>query len=184
MTLHTHAGPLPTHQYVWVEPNAIGDHGWLRAVWFGLTSFPGRAFGCHVLLECGAVYRNVPLHRLSSIKDAPPWTPAQAQTWDAYGYQFSLLEYPYLSSMNARARLQDGSEESGMYLFTLAPIGDAFSAAPSQSKEFYFLQLENGRFTAQPTNHLLVEDRSFTTALEWPKFLRRQNEWHSAEDSE
>ena len=184
MTLHTHAGPLPTHQYVWLDADAIGKHEPLRAVWFGLTSFPGRAFGCHVLLECGAVYRSVPLHRLSSIKDAPPWAPAQAQTWDAYGYQFSLLEYPYLSSMNARARLQDGSEESGMYLFTLAPVGDAFSAAPSQSKEFYFLQLESGRFTAQPTNHVLIEDRSFTTALEWPKFLRRQEGWHSAEDSE
>jgi hypothetical protein len=86
--------------------------------------------------------------------------------------------------MNCRVRLQDKSERRGMYLFTLAPVGDAFSAAPEQSKEFYFIQLENGRFTAQPTNHVLVEDRSFTTALEWPKFLRRQNEWHSAEDSE
>ena len=116
--------------------------------------------------------------------NAPPWTPAQAQTWDAYGYQFSILEYPYLSSMNARARLQDDSEQRGMYLFTLAPVGDAFSAAPSQSKEFYFLQLENGRFTAQPTNHVLIEDRSFTANIAWPTFLRRQDEWYSAEDSE
>lgn len=184
MTLHTHAGPLPTHQYVWVEPNAIGDHGWLRAVWFGLTSFPGRAFGCHVLLECGAVYRNVPLHQLASRNDVDePWTPAQAATWDCYGYQFSTIEYPFLQSMNCRARLQDKSERRGMYLFTVAPVGDAFSAAPEQSKEFYFIQLENGRFTAQPTNHVLIEDRSFTrTDMGWPDFLRRQEGWHSAED--
>jgi len=137
LTLHTHAGSLPTHKYVWIEPRAIGDHGWLRAVWFGLASFPGRAWGCHVMLESGAVYRNVPLHQLASHNDVDePWTPAQAQT-----------------------------------------------AAPEQSKEFYFIQLENGRFTAQPTNHVLVEDRSFTRKeMGWPDFLRRQEDWYSAED--
>lgn len=184
MTLYTHAGAFPAHQYVWVDANALGTHEPLRGVWFGLTCWPGRAFGCHVLLECGAVYRNVPLHQLGAVKNPPSWTPAQAQTWDAYGWQFSTLEYPYLASMNVKVRLQDGAKHDGAYLFTLAPVGDAFSAAPSQSKEFYFVQLINGRFTAQPTNHVLVEDRSFTTALEWPTFLRRQQDWYSAEDRE
>ena len=41
MTLYTHAGSLITHQYVWIEPEAIGKHGWIRGVWFGLTCFPG-----------------------------------------------------------------------------------------------------------------------------------------------
>lgn len=50
MTLHTAAGALPAHQYVLIEPNALGEHDWLRAVWFGLVSHPGRAWGCHVLL--------------------------------------------------------------------------------------------------------------------------------------
>jgi hypothetical protein len=184
MTLHTHAGPLPAHQYVWIDADAIGKHEPLRAVWFGLTSWPGRAFGCHVLLECGAVYRNVPLHQLAAVKDAPPWEPWQAATWDAYGWQFTTLEYPYLSSMNARVRLQDGAEHAGMYLFTLAPVGDAFSASPAQSKEFYFLQLENGRYTAQPTNQVLIDDRSWVDELKWPTFLKRQRDWHSAEDRE
>lgn len=180
--IYSHAGSLPEHQYVWIEPNAIGQHDWLQGVWFGLTCYPGRAFGCHVLLECGAVYRNVPLHQVASRNSAQPWAPAQAQTWDAYGYQFSMIEYPYLSSMNGRVRLRDKSEHRGHYLFTLVPIGDPFSAAPTQSKEFYFMQLECGRYTAQPTNHVLLEDRSFTTTIEWPRFLRRQNDWHSAEE--
>lgn len=105
MTLHTHAAPLPGHQYVWIDANAIGQHEPLRAVWFGLTSWPGRAFGCHVLLECGAVYRNVPLHQLASKPGAPAC-------------------------------------------------------------------------------QVLVEDRSWTTQIEWPTFLRRQSDWHSAEDGE
>ncbi len=182
--IYTHSGPLPAHKYVWVQPNACGEHDWLRAVWFGLTSFPGRALGCHVMLESGAVYRNVGLHQLAASKEADePWTPADAQTWDCYGYQFSVLEYPFLASMNARVRLQSRAEHRGMYLFTIAPVGDAFSAEPEQSKEFYVLQLENDRFTAQPTNHVLIEDRSFCNKdASWPTFLRRQSTWFSAED--
>jgi hypothetical protein len=180
--LFTHAGAMPRHQYAWVEPNALGEHDWLPCVWFVLTSYPGRAWGCHVLLECGAVYRNVPLHQLATRKDAEPWTPARAQTWDCYGWQFATIEYPFLASMNARVRLRDRTEHDGQYLFTAVPVGDAFSASPEQSKEFYFVALDNGRFTSQPTNHVLIEDRSFTRKLEWPTFLRRQTAVWSAED--
>jgi hypothetical protein len=183
MTLYTHSGALPAHRYIWVEPNAIGQHDWLRGVWFGLTSWPGRAWGCHVLLEGGAVYRNVPLHQLAHRKTDEPWRASDAATWDAYGWQFAALEYPYLSSMNAKVRLQDRREMAGEYWFTVSPVADAFSAVPEQSKEFYFCGLENGRITAQPTNHVLLEDKSFTSTLEWPKFLRRQTDWHSAEDN-
>lgn len=186
MTLYTHAGALPKHLYVRVQPNALGEHGWLDAVWFGLVSHPGRAWGCHVLLECGAVYRNVPLHHLAT-RDAVPehvWTPRQAQTWDCYGPHFSLIEYPYLSGLTARVRLQDKTEYVGQYLFTAVPIGDGFSDAPDQAKEFTFVALDNGRFTTQPTNHVLIEERSFTTKIEWPTFLRRQLHTYSAEDDE
>jgi hypothetical protein len=183
MTLYTHAGSLPRHLYVWIEPNAIGQHDWLRGVWFGLTSYPGRAWGCHVLLECGAVYRNVPLHKVASKHTDKPWSPADAQTWDAYGWQFSTIEYPYLMSNNVRVKLQDKRELRGEYLFTVVPVGDAFSASPEQSKEFYFCALENGRITAQPTNHVLIEDRSFTDELAWPKFLTRQTDWFSSEET-
>ena len=182
MTLSTHAGSLPAHRYVWVEPNAIGAHDWLRAVWFGLTSWPGRAWGCHLHLECGAIYRNVPLHRLAHFQTLEHWEASDAQTWDAYGWQFAALEYPYFAGNNVKARLQDGREFAGEYWFTVAPVGDAFSAAPEQSKEFYFCALENGRLTAQPTNRVLIEDRSFTTRLEWPTFLERQTDWFSSED--
>lgn len=180
--LYTAAGALPRHLYVYVQPNALGEHGWLRGVWFGLASFPGRAWGCHLLLESGAIYRNVPLHQLADSETESPWTPSQAQTWDAYGVQFSTIEYPYLAGCNARVRLQDRSEHGGTYLFTAVPLADGFSAVPEQAKEFYFCVLDNGRFTAQPTNQVLLEDKSFTSKLEWPKYLRRQTQTWSAED--
>lgn len=186
MSLYTHAGPLPAHQYVWIEPAAIGNVGWHPAVWFGLVSYPGRTWGCHVLLECGAVYRNVPLHQLAwrSDPESVEWRARDAQTWDCYGWGFSVIEYPFLASMNARARLQDSREEPGQYLFTAVPVGDAFSAEPAQAKEFYFLKLDCGRYTSQPTNQVLIDDKSFVEKLEWPQFLRRQRKVWSAEDAE
>ena len=177
MTLYTGSGALPKHQYVWVEPNTCGEHGWLRADWFGLSAWPGRACGCHVMLECGAVYRNVGLHQLAMSSAAVPWEPSDAATWDAYGWQFTTLEYPFLCGMQARVRLQNKSEHDGEYLFTAAPLGDGFSAEPEQSKEFYFIKLDNGRFTAQPTNHVLILDKSFNTEVAWPKLQRQTETW-------
>jgi hypothetical protein len=58
---------------------------------------------------------------------------------------------------------------------------DGFSLEPEQSKEFYFIQLNNGRFTAQPTNHVLVHDKSFVRDVTWPR-LKRQTETWSVDD--
>jgi hypothetical protein len=70
----------------------------------------------------------------------------------------------------------------GKYLFTVAPIGDGYSAYPEQAKEFCFIQLDNGRLTIQPTNHVVFRERSFTdNKLEFPSGLRRQTNVWSAE---
>jgi hypothetical protein len=180
--LYTHAGPIPEHQYVYIQPDSLGDHGWLPGIWFGISCYPGRAIACHVMLECGAVYRNAPLHALAWKEDCESvWNPSDAATWDAYGWQFSTLRYPFFSGMNGQVRLQSSQQHVGEYVFTLIPVGDGFSSEPSQSKEFYFFKLSNGRYTAQPTNRFLINDSSFVTKLEWPAYLRRQSGWHSSE---
>lgn len=184
MTIHSVSGPLTTHQYCLVQPNAIGQHGWLPVAWFGITSFPGRMWGCHVMLECGAIYRNVPLHHLATRETDILWSPANAQTWDCYGYNFSLIEYPFLQSRRVLARLRNKAEHMGRYIFTIAPVGDAWSAHPDQSKEFTVIALDNGRYTAQPTDRTLFQDLSFTTNIEWPQGLRRQTTIYSSEDIE
>lgn len=180
MTIYTTSAPLPKHLYVWIEPNAIGEHGWIQATWFGLVTRHGRTFGCNVLLECGAIYREVPLHKLAWRPDAITWTPREAQNWDCYGAQMSLLEYPYLTGVDAKARCAEAEYEGG-YLFTIVPYGDAWSAVPSQAKEFMVIKLDNGRFTAQPTNRLLFTERSFTTKIEWPTWLKPLDETWSSE---
>ena len=182
MTLYTKSGPLPTHKYVWVQPNAIGEHGWMKAIWFGLASYPGRAWGCHLLLECGAVYRNVPLHHIAASQHTVEgWTVSHAQTWNAYGWQFSTIEYPALASLSCNVRVNDKSILPGKYMFTAIPVADSYSAEPEQDKEFYFIQLDNGRYTAQPTNHILFNDKSFCENVDWPKNLKAQTKYWSAE---
>jgi hypothetical protein len=72
-------------------------------------------------------------------------------------------------------------DHPGPYLFTAVPIGDGFSDAPDQAKEFMFIWLDNDRLTIQPTNRVLFEDRSFTDASHGVPRLRLQSEIYSCE---
>lgn len=162
--MNTLIGSLPKHRYIWVDSQFTHREpvGMVPAVWFGLVSFPGRMWGCNVMLECGAVYRGVPPHAVAFREEgAAEWSDNEAQLWDCYGYEWSAVEYTYLRGLKCRALIH-GREEPGAYLFTVAPIGDGFSETPEQSKEFMFIELFNGRLTIQPTNKVLFEDRSFT----------------------
>lgn len=180
--MNTLVGPLPAHHYVYVDPAFVGLTGeMLPAVWFGLVSYPGRAWGCTVMLESGAVYRNLPPHALAFGLDPEPWTLAQAQTWDCYGLGWTALVYPYLDGLSARVRC-GGGECEGDYLFTVAPVGDPFSAYPDQAKEFTFLRTVGDRLTIQPTNQVLFREASFTAPdAAWPTGLRRQTAVYQVE---
>lgn len=171
------SGSLPRHYYVWVDSSFLrpNGEGFEPAVWFGLHSHPGRAWGCHVLLECGAFYRGLPPHSIafSPEPDQRHWTLKQAQVWDCYGRDFSLLVYDYLDGL--RVTVKGGG--TGEYLFTAAPQGDAFTQHPSQSKEFMFIRTTGDRLTIVPTNNLLFEERSFTVDQGWPHLKRSEEVW-------
>jgi hypothetical protein len=181
MTICTASGSLPRHLYVKVDASFVSDEpGWFEAVWFGVHAHVGRAWGCTVMLECGAVYRNLPPHALAFCDDPPPWTIKQAQLWDCYSPHFSAVEYTYLQNMGCVAKVE-GQDLPATYLFTLVPFGDGFTADPQQDKEFMFLQTDDGRLTIQPTNRVRFIDKSFTVGGDWPR-LRVQSETYSCED--
>jgi hypothetical protein len=75
----------------------------------------------------------------------------------------------------------DDQEHEGEYLFSVAPVGDAFSAAPDQGKEFTFVRLDNGRLTIQPTDYVLFQEKSFTSVEGWPRGMKRSSEVWSCE---
>jgi len=169
---------LPIHKYVWVDSSFIrkAGTGFEPAVWFGLVSIYGRAWGLNVMLECGAIYRNLPPHAVAFRKDPEPWAITDAQMWDCYADRFQLHEYAYLRDMTVKTK-----NDIGTYLFTAAFIDDAFTRMPEQGKEFSFIELENGRLTIQPTNRILFEDRSFTIDTGPPKDIVTQTEVWSCE---
>jgi hypothetical protein len=183
--MNTFLGSLPKHQYVWVDTTFTHREpvGFAPAVWFGLVSHPGRMWGCNVLYENGAIYRNLPLHALAHRPDADKdWCAELSQRWNCYGTGWSATEYTYLKGYKCNARCAADVSVLGHYLFTVAPVGDGFSESPDQSKEFTFVKLINGRFTVQPTDYLLFEDRSFTHHnWEWPTCFKRQTETYSCE---
>lgn len=179
--METASASLPQHQYVWVDKSFIrkGAAGFEPAVWFALHSHPGRAWGCHVMLECGAVYRGLPPHALAfSESPEATWAVTDAQLWDCYGWQFSLLRYTYLTGLQARTK-------KGLlcdYLFTAVPLEDGFSEHPSQSKEFMFMRTSGGRLVILPTNELRFIDKSFTVESEWPKLKLSDTVWSCEEE--
>lgn len=177
--MNTGSASLPHHQYVWVDRSFIreGGTGFEPAVWFGLHSHPGRAWGCHVMLECGAVYRGLPPHALAFSAKPDDWTLPQAEMWDCYGWEFSLLSYTFLAGLQAVTK--DGVLCD--YLFTAVPIGDAYSAHPSQSKEFMFMRTKGERLVILPTNGLRFIDKSFTTEGERSRLKLSDTVWSCEE---
>jgi hypothetical protein len=181
-------GPLPRHLQVFVRRRFIedsvkpGEPQMTRAIWFGLVSQPSRAWGCTVVLEYGAIYRNLPLHAIAFREDAPDIELHECQHWDCYGYGWSSCIYPYLDGQKMICK-SGGGEKNGHYLFSVQPIGDGWSRIPEQSKEFTFIETEEGNLVAQPTDRTLVVDRSFTDTdlVVWPTWLRRQTEEWSCE---
>jgi hypothetical protein len=178
--MNTRIGSLPKHQYIYVDSRLTHKEpcGFQPAVWFGLVSYPGRAWGLNVLLECGAVYRNIPPRAIAFSAEPgfehDEWNDSDAQTWDCYSSEFALHEYTYLRALGCIARTKTGRELTGEYLFTAAHIDDGWTAEPTQSKEFMFIKLDCGRLTIQPTDRVLFTDESFCEA-QWPKGLKRQD---------
>lgn len=181
MTLFTGSGSIPVHQYVWVESKRVRKNGkgFEKAVWFGLNSHPGRAWGLHVMLEDGAVVRNLPPNAIAwNQKPQLHWPLEVAQRWDCYSRQFSLHRYEYLADL----KVETTSSDVGHYLFTAIPLGDGYSEEPEQAKEFMFIRLTNGRLTIQPTNHAVFLDRSFTDIDKpFPTDIRPQTKVYRAE---
>ena len=179
MKQNYHVGELPHHLYVQVDSRfvfqsqaGLSQEAWEAqphsqkyhpAVWFAVVSFPGRAWGATLHLECGAIYRALPLHSLSALYSNPKgrWTEHDAQLWDCYGYEFVVNKYNYLRGMRTE-NICHGNKLPGEYQFSIHPVNDGYSNFPEQNKEFHCSELENGRFVILPTNRIIFKDKSFT----------------------
>ena len=156
--------PLPAHRYVLVDTTFTHKSpcGFADAMWVGVTSIPGRAWGINVILrDGGCLYRNLPPHSISFGKNDPvAWGIQNAQLWDCYSYHFTIVQSPILRGLRMRVKVK-GQVLTGEYLFHVTHVDDGWSDSPDQDKEFYFIKLDNGRLTIQPTNRMVFIDDSF-----------------------
>jgi hypothetical protein len=176
---------LPVHQYVTVSPGLIHDEV-QRGAWFAVQPNMGGEWGGHVLLESGALYRNIPLHALViGPDDSPTQRPEDLQLWDCYSEEATAIEYRYLRTQVTLSRSANcgAAPIVGTYLFTLIPRNDAFSRHPEQAKEFVVsVRDDTSRLVIRATNELLFADKSLADQpTAWPYGLKRLVEVPSVE---
>jgi hypothetical protein len=186
----THAANLPRQQYVLADRKYMSGglaDGWEEAVWFGLTSVPHRAWGCTVMLKCGAIYRGLPPSAiaLDEVGKTQAWSIKDAQRWDCFGWNFATIEYDYLRELDCSVWLASRQHwMAGSYLFTAEPYGDGYSMEPSQTKSHHFIGLANGRMACVPGNNVLFTETSFTgkNQIAKPDWLRVSTKTYHAEE--
>lgn len=185
----SHNISLPRHRYVWVVPHFVLQPKALYsqtmpaipAVWFGVSVQPGRAMGCHVLLENGAMVVDLPLHALRSTPQAvhKPWDLEEACVWDMFGWAGECWEPPYLSGLSAKVLNCDHRPMpyTGTLWFCLDHVGDGFSMEPAQHKHLWVVALDTGVFVQLPQDQLLLTESSFTEHGEVPPIKRQSKVW-------
>jgi hypothetical protein len=180
----SHNVDLPTHRYVHVIESAVHRDGskdkTIPCVWYGVSSTPGRMYGCHVLLESGAMVVDLPLHALRHRPDAVQrWCFDEAQRWDAFGWDIEVSEPKYLSGLMARVLDRDHREVEhyGDLWFCIDHIKDGYSQEPAQHKHQWVVALDTGVFICVPQDQLLVAEQSFTEYGAIPPIRRQTRVW-------
>lgn len=179
-----HNVDLPRHRYCYVIEAAVIHGGsqekTLPCVWWGMSATPGRMFGCHILLESGAMIVDLPLHALRHKPDATKlWKPWEAQRWDAYGWSLETYEPAYLS--DALCEVLSGTHRevtgTGRLWFAIDHVRDGYSLEPGQHKLHWVVALRDGVFTCVPQDMVLAREFSFTVPQGIPRIKRQDKIW-------
>jgi hypothetical protein len=176
-------GHTPFHFYASVDSSFThkNNQGYEEAMVVGLTSIPGRCWGLSVIFsKGGALYRQIPPHALAFSDKVPPWNLDQAQLWNCYSYSFTTLYNPILKGMRMSTKIHN-KIYYGEYLFSVTHLDDGWSNTPEQDKEFFFIKLDNGRLTIQPTNRIAFIDGSFVDSLVIPSLKLNQTVYSCSE---
>jgi len=180
----SHNIDLPHHRYVWVIEKAVyrksSQEKAIPAVWWGISATPGRMFGCHVLLESGAMVVDLPLHALRHEPDATHYVlPELAQRWDAYGWDIEAHQPAYLSGLDCQ--VLDPTHKhvagTGNLWFFLDHVGDGYSFEPGQHKHHWIVAMHEGHFDCVPQDMLLIKEASFTVLDGIPPVTRQTKIW-------
>ena len=163
---------IPQHRYGYVCKeilyglDAAFEGQFEPCVLFGITSIPSRALHFSILCESGAQWARIPLHLVRHAcpePGAPEHALTDLQQWDAFGYDFGVVQYAYLREMACQFRALDGRWIQASYWFTIDHFDNGYSDCPSQHKCYHLLLLEDGsgQIAAMPNNRVVWHDQSF-----------------------
>ena len=178
---------LPTHRYVWVVPSVVlrdsQQTALVPAMWVGVSVSPGRALGCHVLLENGALVVDVPLHALRGADVA--WEPlalSEVVSWDSFGWNAEAWQPEALSGLSCTLLTADHQHTAGQghLWFAIDHVGDGYSLTPEQHKHLWVIERTADRaLLLQPQDRVLIEDKSFTHITGIPPIKRQTQVWYA-----
>lgn len=189
--LMPHNVSLPRHLYCHVVTAGLLVNpvaATIPAIWIGVSSTPGRAIGCHVVLENGALVADLDIDRLKGWPTKDPEHPSLCvshERWDAFGRDIEAVLLGYLEGRQGKILDVDHSiveEPFGSYLFTVDWLGDGYSTFPAQHKLIHAMQVKE-HFCWVPNDQILWLDPSFCRYAGIPKVIR-QGDIQSAEDWE
>lgn len=183
----TKYGSIPIHKYILIDSMFTHEKsiGLQEAMWTGITSIPGRAWGLNVIFRLGGMmYRNVPPHAVSFVSEPESlWSIDDAQAWNCYSDHFTVFEDPVLSGMRVSVKTANGIHQ-GQYIFSTAHMYDGWSEAPDQDKMFVWCMLDNGRLTIQPNNRIMFQDSSYIINTQTPPRLLLQENVYSVDEKQ
>lgn len=182
-----HNVSLPTHRYVWIVPSFVlrGEHSTalIPAMWVGVSVTPGRALGCHVLLENGALVVDVPLHALrGAMVEYVPLQLSELVAWDCFGWSAEAWQPEVISGLSCAILSEDHKRDMGKghLWFCIDHIGDGYSLTPEQHKHLWIVERESDRaLMLLPQDRMLIQDLSFTHINGIPPIKRQAQVWYA-----
>ena len=134
---------------------------------FGVNVHKNKAVTFNIHLPNGAVYWERPIHAFCHIKTNPAPKIDIAEFWDAFSYDFTIVEFDYLKWMDTQLFLGDGVILTGKYLFTI-DFADLNTKSghiniPSERKCLHMSKGTDGNYYLYPNNRMKFIDSSFVT---------------------
>jgi len=160
---------IPQHRYGYVCKeilyglDAAFEGQFEPCVLFGITSVPSRALHFSILCESGAQWARIPLHLVRHAcpePGAPEHALTDLQQWDAFGYDFGVVQYAYLREMACQFRALDGRWIQASYVVW----HDQSFVKPGHPFNYRTMAPETWHAEYRPTQpHLNPQDTALTT---------------------
>lgn len=154
-----------------------------RAIAIGGVLRKDMALCVTVLLECGALWYELPLHAICW-KECEPKELKFHQRWDCLSGEWTAHRYEHLRHLAVEvvpyAADPGAGTLPGSYMFTIDMSGSFYADHPAEHKTLNIIALDSGHIVAMPNNKVLFRDETFTS-LAMPDYVRNSRHYFCEE---